>query len=236
LNALEICSMSDRTRLSRRRVLAVAGVVAAGTAIGVVGPGTPAQAAPKAGAWTRRTTQNGWPVIDATKPTSRKIEGSNAVVTLLSGDVAVVLLYVARRFHYEVGTLGTGDVQGHTTDRTVGAPFESNYLSGTAIAIQAGRYPVRSAGNLFARDLAVIRDILAECEGVVRWGGDDKAAPKEGHFQIDVLPGDARLKRVAAKIRSWQEKPGTGAGSPADPFEDTRRSAAKALERKQKTA
>ncbi|MEV4628146.1 hypothetical protein AB0J90_17875 [Micromonospora sp. NPDC049523] len=197
---------------------------------------TPSRAAPSPGGWTRSTTQNGFPVIDPTKVDSYPVEGSGAVVALLPGTVATVLLHVARRFSYEIDPLGRGDVHGHRTGRYVKAPFESNQLSGTAIVIRAGRYPIGSAGNLFAAQLLVVRDILAECEGVVRWGGDDPYQPKEGHFQIDVAPGDPALKRVAAKIGGWRDRPGMGAGSPVDLAQPGRRSAARALERRQRPA
>jgi hypothetical protein len=96
----------------------------------------PAAAAPKHPRWLGRTSQNGWPVVDATKVATVKVEGSNAGMALLPGDVATVLLHVARRFHYEVDALASGDVHGHTTIRTVAAAYESNYLSGTALAIR----------------------------------------------------------------------------------------------------
>ena len=97
---------------------------------------------------------------------------------------------------------------------------------GTAIAVRPGLYPAGSTGSMFPQELVVIRD-LAECEGVVRWGGDDKACPKEGHFQIDVLPSDGRLDHVAAKIRASRDKPGKGAGSLVDPLLSTCRAAAR---------
>src|SRR5512144_2477150 len=59
------------------------------------------------------------------------------------GEVATtMLLHVARRFHYKVDTPRGGDVTGHRTEtRTVPQPYESNYLSGTAVAIRSGGYP-----------------------------------------------------------------------------------------------
>lgn len=219
---------------ARRRFIAVLGI-AGGAAAAWSGNLTPAEAAttPQTTRWTKGTSQNGWPVQTGHGPgnavTPQRLEGSNASVAILSGDVATVLLHVARRFHYEIATLGSGQIHGHTTDRTVTGAFESNYLSGTAIAIRSHQYPPGAKGCLFAQEVAVVRDILAECEGVVRWGGDDAKTPKEGHFQIDVRPGDARLKKVAAKIGGWAEKPGKGAGVPVDPYVRQRRKAAKDL-------
>ena len=109
---------------------------------------------------------------------NHRIEGSNATALLASGDVATVLLHIARRFHYEINTLDRADVQGYRADRTFAASFESNYLSGTAIAIQTDRYPLGSSGNLFPQELVTIRDILGECgalsEQPSRAAGDER--------------------------------------------------------------
>ncbi|MCI4064195.1 hypothetical protein MRQ36_16950 [Micromonospora sp. R77] len=220
----------------RRHVL-LAGVAGAGA---VALAGSPAAAAsPTATSagqpWTRATSQNGWPVIGSTATRTYHVEGSNASVALLTGEVATVLLHVVRRFHYEISAVTVGAVSGHHTNRRISAPYESNYLSGTAVAIWPDRYPAGVRGGFFAHEVAVVRDILAECEGVVRWGGDHRARPKEGHFQIDVRPGDGRLLRVARKIGSWDATPGNGAGTPADIYSPGRRRAASTLATRQQS-
>lgn len=80
----------------------------------------------------------------------------------------------------------------------------------------------------------VIRDILAECDGVVRWGGDDDDRPYEALFSIDVPPGDKRLTDLVAKLRIWADEPGAGPGTQVDVADAKRRKAATALERRQK--
>jgi hypothetical protein len=226
--------MNDHTTLSRRHLLGVAGIAAGGAALGLTLP-APARAAAPAPAPAGRAnwSANGWPVVRRAL-TPLRIEGSDADVAVLPGGVAVVLLHVARRLHYEVMPLGPGLVTGHTTTPTGGPAHESNYLSGTAFAVRPGMFPPGSTGNLFPAQLVVVRDILAECEGVVRWGGDVSDHPAEGHFQIDVRPGDAALQRLAGKIRSWAGQPGAGAGTPPDPLASGRRSAARSLERRQR--
>jgi hypothetical protein len=186
--------------------------------LGVVGgalllPATgalPAVAAETHQVWSSRTSQNGWPVVSDVP--AIVIEGSGLAVGVLPGEVATVLGHCARRFCYELGRVDA--ITGHTAVREVATPYESNHLSGTAIAIRPSSYPVGITGGFFTRELAVIRDVLAECEGVVRWGGDLRPA-KESHFQIDVPPGDTRLAAVTAKIASWRHAPGAGAGTVA---------------------
>lgn len=160
--------------------------------------------------WGLAKTSNGWPVLDA--GTSCRIEGSNQSVSLADGDAATILLYVVRRFNYEIDTLRDGEITGHTADRAIAQPYESNYLSGTAIAIRPALYPAGAGGLLYPNELAVIRNILAKLEGVVAWGGDE-AQPKESHFQIAYEPGHSAIKSMALNIREWDAAPGgEGAG------------------------
>jgi hypothetical protein len=145
-----------------------------------------------------------------------------------------VLSHCVRRYFYEIDSaLTQADVMGHRTDRHIAAPHQSNHLSGTAFTIRPGWYPIGVTGGIPSRDLVHLRDILAECAGVVRWGGDEKL-PQESHFQIDVPPRDRRLIVVADKIASWRRSPGLGAGTAIDPFVASRRRAADALRDKQR--
>jgi hypothetical protein len=205
---------------TRRQVLGLTAGITAGALL----VGSPsAAAAPAQSAWNGGRTQNHWPVVDDSHTGTFRIEGTDVTVPLLKGDVATVLLYVARRFAYEIDMLRSGDVQGHTVHRTVGADFESNYLSGTAIAIRPLFYPLGAQKGTGLSDLerVVIADILADCQDVVGWGGHAKQV-KESHFQINVRPGDPRLARLARRIRGEDAAPGSGAGS-IDPFLPERR-------------
>ncbi len=223
--------MSNPVRaLSRRRFVGTAAGAAGAAALWSIGTAGTATAAPKpndTNGWKGDKTANGWPVVK-TVPT-HLIEGSSVAVPVLDGDVATILLHVARRFHYEVDSLRQGEVTGHSGDRKVAQPYESNYLSGTAIAIRPAAYPVGAKDGLYPHELVVVRDILAEMDGAVAWGGDEKTA-KESHFHIAVKPGHPKLKGVAKKIREWNEAPGKGAGT-VDAFDPSRRQAAKAFTR-----
>ncbi|WP_405899597.1 hypothetical protein OG242_20795 [Streptomyces sp. NBC_00727] len=163
--------------------------------------------------WNRPTSANGWPVVG--QATRQRVEGTVKVeVSLLAGEVSTVLLYVARRFAYEIDILHPGDLLGHTTDRAVGATFESNHLSGTALAVRPLFYPLgaQPGTGMTERERTVVEDILADCAGVVAWGGE-LSPVKESHFHIDVRPGDARLERLARSITGWHATPGKGAGA-----------------------
>ncbi|GHH35715.1 M15 family metallopeptidase [Lentzea cavernae] len=202
--------------LGRRRFLGIAGVAAAATTVGFA---PVASAAPTASA-------NGWP-LGHRDVVNHRIEGSGATIALRSGDVATVLLHVARRYNYEIATVELA----HVSQVAGGAPFETNYASGTAFALRPDLYPLGVKGNLFPTQLVVLRDVLAECEGVVRWGGDFKKSPKEGHFQIDVRPGSPKLAMVARKINGLRQD--KAAGAPPEAFAKARTAVAEALARRQ---
>lgn len=213
--------------LSRRRFAGATGAVAGAVVLGPMGAVAPASAAvpAPAGTWKDRRSANGWPVLTEAK--EYDIEGSGQSVRLADGDASVLLLHVARRFHYEIDQLRRGDVRGHSTSGTFQARYESNHLSGTAIAIRPEAYPVGVKGGLYPQELVIVRDILTELDGTVRWGGDF-ATPKESHFEIAVRSGHPKLKGVARKIRGWNDTPGEGAGS-TDAFDVRRRAKARAF-------
>lgn len=152
------------------------------------------------------------------------------------GDVELILVHVVQRFHYEIDLLRAGDVRGWKSPNEIrgGAP-ESNLASGTAVEIRRDSYPPGISGGFFDVEVAVLRDILAELDGVVRWGGDDQRV-QESLFYIDVPPSSGKVGEVAKTLRRWQQTPGLGAGAVVDVLSPRRRGAAENLRRKQATA
>ncbi|MGW8365517.1 hypothetical protein ACWGK1_33840 [Streptomyces wedmorensis] len=219
--------------LSRRRVLGAAGSVAGAAALGFLDltpaaaatPGAQAGPEPTPTTWRGSRSANGWKILE--EAAAHPIEGSGLTVRLAGGDAATILLHVARRFHYEIDELRTGDVTGHTTSRSVRRPHESNYLSGSAIAIRAYAYPLGVRGGLYAHEQVVVRDILAELDGVVAWGGD-LASPQESHFELALAPTHPKVRGVARKLRGWRDTPGQGAGT-IDAFAPERLASAQAF-------
>ncbi|GKQ36202.1 M15 family metallopeptidase [Streptomyces sp. A012304] len=228
---------------TRRHFLrsAVTTAVAAGAVAGTTAASTAtASAADRAAGSTKaagpgRVSANGWPIDSAPNDTgsvwNRPVPGTGFGVEVAIGDVETILVHVVRRFHYEIEALRAGDVTGYRSPaRTKG--YETNHASGTAVDIRPDCYPAGVRGGFFAHQVAVIRDILADCEGVVRWGGDFPT-PDESHFQIDVPPTSPEVRRVAGKLRGWNATPGEGAGVTLDAHDAGRRAAARALQRRQ---
>ncbi|MFE2944540.1 hypothetical protein ACFXKG_36670 [Streptomyces sp. NPDC059255] len=223
---------------SRRVILKQLTGVAAGAAL-VSGGGAllaPATAVAADTTWRRSTSANGWSIPNARSSVTGTcdIQGTGLTVVLREGDTATVLAYLAQRFHYDVARLESerGEIVGYRADREVRADFESNHLSGTALALYPEIYPLGVTGNFFPYQVTAIRDILAELGGVVKWGGDMKPA-MESMFFIDVPPESQQLKQVAATLREWQITPSKGAGT--QNVEDPKRiKASKALAKSQK--
>ncbi|OJF11570.1 hypothetical protein [Couchioplanes caeruleus] len=217
--------------ITRRSLLGAA----AGAGVLAVVPGATARAqGPGPGRWTRDTSANGWTVEPGALATYQ-IQGSRASVVLRQGAAAAVLLHLARRWHYEIAALDTGEgggVTGHTTNRTVRADFESNYLSGTALALHPTAYPLGGSEGLWPHQEQIVRDILLDCDGTVAWGAD-LTPVKASHFHLAARPGDEALKRIAARLdtRRHAEFRTQTAGAVADPATPHRRAQARRLPR-----
>lgn len=217
--------------ISRRRFVGSGACALGVVTLGSVLYASQAVAVPKANPeWQEGTTANGWKVLTEADAEEYLVEGSGLAIRLAAGDAAVLLLHVARRFHYEIDALRIGDLHGHSPSRLVNHPFESNHLSGTAINIRPHAYPLGVSGGLYPAEMVVIRDILAELGGTVAWGGDF-TTPKESHFEIALAPTHPKVKGVARTIRGWNGNPGKGAGA-TDAFAPARRSRAGAFEQR----
>lgn len=205
-------SLRGRVAVRRRTVLGW-GVGAAGVAA-FVGPG----AASAAGAPAALEPAVGRAVVSVPAVRPVPVEGTGLTVRLLAGPAAAVLVYVARRFHYEVDTLHAGDLVGDA--------------AGTAIDIRPGWYPPGVTGGLFPHQLIVVRDILAECDGVVRWGGDRSVDPVESRFELAVPASDPRVRALADRLGRRVAEPGA---EMARPFTSTRMKKADAVRRRMAT-
>ncbi|WP_369686988.1 hypothetical protein [Streptomyces somaliensis] len=114
------------------------------------------------------------------------------------GAVETVLVHLIRRFHYEIAELQPGEVVGWTAPDELQGPAR-NLASGTAVRIRPGHYPPGVRGGFFPLELAVIRDVLTELDGVVRWGGDDRTVD-EALFYLAVGPDHTRLEAIAERL------------------------------------
>lgn len=213
-----------RGSVSRRTLLRL-GVIGGATA-GLAAAGSPAVAATDGWAErqdairrrlrTGRTSLNGWPIENGADiggaVWTRQVIGTEATAAVHVGAPEAVLLDVARRFHYSIGELRAGEAVGfrRTGPRVRG--HETNHGSGTAIDLRPGWYPAGTRGAFGPAELAVLRGILTEYDGVVAWGGDFAIA-QESHFEIAVGPDDPRLVALHARLTMRRDAPGPGPGA-----------------------
>lgn len=157
------------------------------------------------------TSQNGFRANDRSVIASYAIPGGK--LALRKGDVATVLVYVAKRFHSEVEPL-TWPGNWAYAERTIRGSSRtlSNHASGTAIDLNAPRHPlgVAVSRNFNRSQVAKIHQILRDCDGVVRWGGDYSGRKDAMHFEIN--KGTAAVRALARKIEAGK-KPGPSGGA-----------------------
>ena len=147
-------------------------------------------------------SQNGWPA----SPNRADIGVAGFVVAgvsfpggVVEGDPATVLGHVAQQFHVRVEALRHPGCWGYNYREIEGGADLSNHSSGTAIDINAPRHPLGASGTFTAAQRAEIGRILAECDGVVRWGGNYSGRKDEMHFELVGTP--VQVSRVAAQLR-----------------------------------
>jgi hypothetical protein len=145
-------------------------------------------------------SQNGWTANDRSLIRSYLIPGTTQKLAVRAGPVATVLLYVAAQFHRRVERIHVGWCWGYAERKICGGTELSNHASGTAIDLNAPAHPlgVDEKRTFTPAEIATIRKILAECSGVVRWGGDYRGRTDAMHFEIN---GDtAAVTTAAAKL------------------------------------
>lgn len=151
-------------------------------------------------------SQNGWPAsadradiaVEPFKVGSVEFPGG-----VRAGAVAAILAYVVREFHARVEPLVEGWCWGWSFRTVAGSATVSNHGSGTAVDVNAPRHPLGAIGTFTATQKRVIRAILKEVDGAVRWGGDYTGRKDEMHFEINT--DMAGVDRVAARLTNQED-------------------------------
>lgn len=148
------------------------------------------------------TSQNGWPVVtdsQRSKLTDPTVYGADFPNGWLKGDVDTIFRYLITRLHHEVEPIVPGSCWGWFVKPIEGSATISNHSSGTAIDYNAERHPMGVRDTYSSGDRSRIRAILADLDGVVRWGGTYSTRPDDMHFEINAPASE--VARVAARIR-----------------------------------
>lgn len=157
------------------------------------------------------TSQNGWPIVDASAIDKRPIIGIPFPQGVLAGDVRTVLAYVAEWLNAHVEAIHTPGCWGYDVRKIKGGSAWSNHSSGTAIDYNAPRHPQGKRGTWTEAQVHKIHVLIDYCGGVVRWGGDYHGTPDEMHFEI--VGDHAQVAALARKINGTPAPlPATGKG------------------------
>lgn len=157
-------------------------------------------------------SQNGW-TCDPAQIARYSLPGGE--VALRKGDVSVVLLWCANRWHETVEPLRWPGVWGYAQRLISGSSSAiSNHASGTAIDINAPEHPMGTdpRANFTPAHIAAVHAICAYCEGAVRWGGDYTGRKDGMHLEINA--GAQAVARIANKIRGQVDPVPTPTPSP----------------------
>lgn len=119
---------------------------------------------------------------------------------LKRGDAATVLLWLALQLHERVEPGVPGWCWGWNYRAVRGARSLSNHASGTALDWNAPRHPLGKVGTWNPGQVATIRAILAELDGVVRCGAFYEGRKDDMHFELVGSP--AAVARVADRLRA----------------------------------
>ena len=143
------------------------------------------------------TTQQGWTVrLDAVSMTPLE----HITGRVLSGDVHTIFDFLCRRYEALVEPIIKGHSWGWAPRPVRGyTDVWSEHAAGVAIDLNAPAHMIGLSGTFTPDQVRGIRQLLAECGGVVIWGGDWKHRPDEMHFEIVNNP--SKVKWLAGLIR-----------------------------------
>lgn len=141
-------------------------------------------------------TENGWPMVNANKCVSVEVVPAAKQVPLLRGDVATILNAFIILYNRRVEPI-TSQVWGWSADNDV---WNSNHMSGTAIDINAPKYPW-GVRRMTAATKAKVEALIKDFDDVVFWGAR-WSKPDEMHFQIGFIPGNPRVHQLATKLNN----------------------------------
>jgi hypothetical protein len=146
-------------------------------------------------------SQNGYTANDRSLIT-RFVIGNGIGVWLRSGPAGEMLCHLANWFDAAIADIDAPvlDDWGYA-ERPIRGGYElSNHASGTALDINATKWPLGSDPSVYlsAAQIAKVRDRLAIYQGCIRWGGDYTGRKDPMHFEID--KDEATVARVWAQI------------------------------------
>lgn len=161
-------------------------------------------------------SQNGWSANDRAVISTRTVRGTAVRLAVRNGPAGDVLLEVAALFDLMVQDLDQPlvDDWGYAERPIRGSETTvSNHASGTAVDLNATRWPLGSAPsvNLTPAQIATVRAIVAVTivrgHQVVRWGGDYSGRKDPMHFEINDGTTEVECATALAQLRNHYGNP-----------------------------
>lgn len=162
------------------------------------------------------TSRNGWDVYKSYGD-SHLTNFPWVTGKVRKGDHYTVLEYIARRFNNEVEKIDVSASWGHNPRPVRGyTNVWSEHATGTAIDLNAPQHPIRVAASktFSAAQIARIRQIMRDCHGSARWGGE-WSRPDGMHFEL--IGGNAKVSAMARRINGGSAGTVKPAGSVSKP-------------------
>lgn len=155
-------------------------------------------------------SQNGFSANDRTLIATRTIRGTHVRVALRIGPAGDLLAELAALFDLMVQDVDQGADEWGYAERLIrgSETVVSNHASGTAIDLNATRWPLGAAPsvNLTPTQIATVQAILAACvvagRATVRWGGNYSGRKDPMHFEIADGATEAECARGLAQLRA----------------------------------
>lgn len=144
-------------------------------------------------------SRNGWDVY--TSSSNKKLVNFPWITgRVRNGDHYVVLNYLAERFNRDVEPIRKDWSWGYAYRdvRGVGG-IVSEHATGTAVDFNAPAHPIGKKNTFSVAKRGVIRQIVKDLQGSVRWGGE-WSRPDDMHFEL--VGGNKKVGEVAALIRA----------------------------------
>ncbi len=147
-------------------------------------------------------SQNGWEANNESLTAVYYPVGPQCPLRIRSGDAATVLCYVVVQFDARVEKVVGPylDDWGYAERPIRGGTELSNHASGTAVDLNSDKHQLGTpaSASFTPAQINTIHQILNECSGVVRWGGDYTGRTDPMHFEINA-PED-QVAAAAAKL------------------------------------
>lgn len=142
-----------------------------------------------------RSSENGWPMVDAESCVWVTIPGTNVSLQIREGQPATIMAAFAADFNAYVEPLRDPDSACWTPTNSVPT---SNHMSATAMDLNWNTHPFRQADAGFdAARIRTCRELLAFYEDTIFWG-NDWANPKDAmHWQMGYKTfGSEHVERI----------------------------------------